>query len=372
MMALDEKLIERLDRARQQSRTGGEKRNARPNREGPLILSSADFVAGYIAPQYVIEGVIQQRRIYSLTGKTGDGKTALQLYLAYLLATGAPLGKREVEQSPVLYLAGENPDDVRARWLAMSDVLAFDADTIGVHFVEGVFSVSDMLERVKTETKAIGCFGGVVVDTSAAYFEGDEENDNVQLGNWARTSRKLTEIEGEPTVIVGCHPIKSGENLLPRGGGAFLAEVDGNLTCRKISDEIIELHWSGKYRGATFEPVVFEIKTITSERVKDAKGRLVPSVMVRLTDNDAVDSVEEREADDQEQLLLLLDITPGLSQSKIAEALDWMTAHGPHKSKVNRALATLLRFRLAEKDNRSKYRLTDKGKKEAAKLREAP
>ena len=108
-----------------------------------MIMSSADFVAGYVAPQYLIEGIWQQRRIYSLTGKTGDGKTAIQLYLAYLLATGTSLGKLEGEQCRVLYLAGENPDDVRARWIAMSDALGFDTGTIDVHFVEGVFSRHD-------------------------------------------------------------------------------------------------------------------------------------------------------------------------------------------------------------------------------------
>src|SRR5262245_30346659 len=101
------------------------KAKANGGEQGPeprpqLIVSSRDFVAGYTAPQYLIDGVMQQRRIYSLTGKTGDGKTALQLYIAYLLAAGSPLGKREVERCRVLYLAGENPDDVRARWLAMS------------------------------------------------------------------------------------------------------------------------------------------------------------------------------------------------------------------------------------------------------------
>jgi hypothetical protein len=181
--------------------------------EGPkaLIIPSGDFVAGYVAPQYLIEGMIQQRRIYSLTGKTGDGKTALQLYLASLIAMGTSLGQREVEQCRVLYLAGENPDDVRARWLAMSDALNFDANTIPVHFVEGVFSVSGMLERVSSEAEAVGGFGAVIVDTSAAYFEGTEENDNVQLGNWARLLRRLTDIPGNPSVVVGCHPIKSGE-----------------------------------------------------------------------------------------------------------------------------------------------------------------
>ena len=193
-----------------------------------------------------------------------------------------------------------------------------------------------------------------------------------QLGNHARLLRKLTELPGTPAVIVGCHPIKSGENLVPRGGGAFLAEVEGNLTCKKLSDEIIELHWSGKYRGASFDPVLFELAVITSERVKDAKGRLIPSVMVRLTDNATLDGIEEQTANDEDQVLLLLDVTPGMSQAKIAESLDWMTAHGPHKSKVNRALANLLKHKLAEKDRHGKYRLTERGKKDASKLCRAP
>jgi AAA domain len=153
---------------------------ATSERPKALIMSSGDFIAGYVAPQYLIEGIIQQRRIYSLTGKTGDGKTALQLYIAYLLASSTKLGRREVEQCRVLYLAGENPDDVRARWIAMSDALKFDASKIAVHFVEGVFSVSGLLERVATEASDLGGFGAVIVDTSAAFFEGDEENDTAR------------------------------------------------------------------------------------------------------------------------------------------------------------------------------------------------
>lgn len=182
---------------------------ARQEHDKSLIVSSGDFVSGYVAPQYLIEGILQQRRVISLTGKTGDGKTALQLYFASLLATGTPLGKREVERCRVLYLAGENPDDVRARWLAMSDALDFDAATIDVHFVEGVFSVSGQLERVRAEAEAVGGFGAVIVDTSAAYFEGDAENDNVQLGNWARMLRKLTELPGGRWCLSAVTPSKT-------------------------------------------------------------------------------------------------------------------------------------------------------------------
>ena len=183
-----------------------------PKATGRLIVPSRQFVANYVAPEFLIDGIFQRRRVFSLTGKTGDCKTALKLYIAYLLATATPLGRREVEQCPVLYLAGENPDDVRARRLAMSDHFGFDANAINVHFVEGVFTISKMLDRVAQEADELGGFGAVTVDTSAAFFEGAEENDNVQLGNHARMLRKLTEIPGEPGVTVGRHPTRAAIN----------------------------------------------------------------------------------------------------------------------------------------------------------------
>jgi hypothetical protein len=159
--------------------------------------------------------------------------------------------------------------------------------------------------------------------------------------------------------------------LLPRGGGAFLAEVDGNLTGKKLTDDMIELHWSGKYRGADFNPLLFEIKRITSDRVKDAKGRHIQTVMVQLTDDAKLDYIQERVAADQDQVLLLLDTTPGMSQAKMAEALGWVSEFGPDKAKVNRALSNLVKHRLADKDERGQYKLTDKGKTQAAKLRKS-
>jgi hypothetical protein len=44
---------------------------------------------------------------------------------------------------------------------------------------------------------------------------------------------------GGPCVLVACHPPKNAgdDNLLPRGGGAFIAEMDGNLTGRKLSGQ---------------------------------------------------------------------------------------------------------------------------------------
>jgi hypothetical protein len=50
----------------------------------------------------------------------GTGKTAIMLRLAAHVVLGRPLGGRSVDKGKVLYFAGENPDDIRMRWIAMS------------------------------------------------------------------------------------------------------------------------------------------------------------------------------------------------------------------------------------------------------------
>ena len=84
-----------------------------------------------------------------------------------------------------------------------------------------------------------------------------------------------------------------------------------------------------------------------------------------------LEHLEMQLGDDHDQVLLLLDTSPGMAQSKIAEALGWVSEYGPLKQKVNRALARLVKHHLADKDSRGKYRITKKGKQDAKRLHEA-
>src|SRR4051812_30885726 len=267
------------------TRTNGSQHGPRDRNSdgGLLITSSADFVSGFVPPDYLIDNLVQRRFCYSLTAATGTGKTAVTLLLSASVARGLPIGGRQVEPGRVLYLAGENPDDIRMRWIAMAEHIGFDIAAIDVHFIAGVFGIDDLEERIRDEADALGGFALVVVDTSAAYFPGDAENDNVQMGAHARRLRKLVTLPGEPTVLINCHPVKNAgpDNLLPRGGGAFVAEVDGNLTCTK-NDTLVTLHWQGKFRGPDFAPITFETRAVTAERLKDSKGRPITTVLARM------------------------------------------------------------------------------------------
>ncbi len=323
-----------------------------PKRDRRLILSSARFVLGFVPPDYVIFGLLQRRFLYSLTGKTGAGKTAILLLIAAHVAEVKKIADREVEKGRVLYLAGENADDVRMRWIALAQQMGVDVDTIDVHFIPGVFKISEMQERIREEIKQIGPVSLIIVDTAAAYFEGDDENSNTQFGDYARrTLRPLTTMPGEPCVIVACHPVKNAtdDNLIPRGGGAFLNEVDGNLTAARTASGVIELHWQGKYRGPDFAPMHFTTRTVTNEQLKDSKGRLIPTVVASpLTEQghaDITQAVQSR----QDQLLVALrdPANRKASQIELARQLGWKLSDGqPHHVAVQRTFKALHKAKL--------------------------
>src|SRR5262249_45550945 len=74
-------------------------------RRGPRLLNRAAFVAGFVPPDYLVEGVLQRRFIYAITGRTGEGKTTVCLRIAAHVAEGLSLNGAEVSRGRVLYLA---------------------------------------------------------------------------------------------------------------------------------------------------------------------------------------------------------------------------------------------------------------------------
>jgi AAA domain len=300
-----------------------------------------------------------------MTAATGSGKTAIGLLLAAHVSRGLKLGKLEVARGSVLYFAGENPDDIRMRWLAMTEQLGLTPEEMdNVYFVPGVFKFSQIGQRIQAEmaTREIAL---VVVDTSAAYFETDDENSNTQVGAHARRLRQLVQLDGGPTVLVCCHPIKHAgdDNLLPRGGGAFLAEVDGNLVCKK-DDSAVEVHWQGKFRGPDFAPLAFVLRTVTHERLKDTKDRLIPTVVAQPLSEEGLRDITARNRDDEDRVLASIGEEPHLPQRDRGRALGWFMRNGdPYQMRVRRAEDSLEKGKLIAKV-RNGWELTERGKKE--------
>ena len=269
----------------------------------------------------------------------------------------------KVEKGRVLMFAGENADDVCARWIVLGENMGFDVETVDVHFVPGRFNLLELIEKIRTEVEALGGCALLIIDTSAAYFAGDNENDNVQLGQHASNMRELR-IPGGPCTLINCHPPKNApdDNLLPRGGGAFLAEIDGNLTAIKEA-MTIKIHWQGKFRGPEFEPINFLLKSTGSERLRDSKGRPIWTVFAKYLSDEAQEQMAKMARVEEDGLLENLALHGHGSIADLARRMGWLTQKGqPKKSKVFRALERLKSSKLV-KMVRGRIVLTEEGKK---------
>ena len=334
------------------------------------LLSSPEFVAGFVAPDYLVYGVLQRRFVYSLTGQTGAGKTAISLLLCYRVGAHKPLGETRVAGGRALFCAGENPDDIRMRWISMGETLGFNpngADGPAVHFIDGTGPFSKTEASIRRQVQALGGVDLVVIDTSAAFFEGDDENSNVQAAQHARRLRHLTTLPGGPAVLVNCHPVKSAQsdNLVPRGGGAFIAEMDGNLTGAK-NGELVEVHWQGKFRGPDFAPMMFKLLPVKTRRLVDSTGKMIPSVVAL-----SVAAAERAEAEhgvtrDEDALLIAMLEHHNGSLADLARAAGFFLRNGElDRTKVRRVAEALSRDKLTRHVRRT-WRLTAPGKVEAA------
>jgi hypothetical protein len=335
------------------------------------MQSSAEFITNFVPPDYLIDGLIQRRFIYSMTGPTGEGKTSVALLLALFVDRGWSLDNRQIDKGKVLFLAGENPDDVRMRWIKLLDDMKVPADEVNVFFVPGSFALSNkgLRDQIMKASEANGPFALIIVDTSAAFFEGDDENVNTQMMAHAKMLRGLIDlIAGNPTVIVSSHPVKhfSRENMIPRGGGAFLNEMDGNLTCMKVDGTMVtELHWQGKFRGIDFGAIPFRLEVGKTDKLKDSKGRHIWTVIARAITDKERDAAEDTGQKNKTQLLAAMAKIPGASLADLAKEVGWTTKDGkPYRSLVQRLLNSLRENKLVKKEA-GRWVLTKAGAKEA-------
>lgn len=331
---------------------------------GWKVQTAADFTADFVAPEYLIDGVIQRGRLYTLTAPTGSGKTAVMLYIGTAMSRGESVCDRETEPGDVIYMAGENPDDVRGRIIATMDEQGIDPRECRLHFIAGTFSIRQDMKLIKQAVDALPNVTMVVVDTLAAYFDGDDSNSNAQMLDFARVLRSITTAASKPAVIVPAHPVKNAakNNLTPMGGSALLNEVDGNL-CLWKRDAAVELHWQGKHRGAEFAPLMFEMKGVQSELVKDSKGRIMPTVMaVPLLEARAM-QIAEMAVSMEDRLLLNIEANDAQSIRQRCVEIGMVNKDGKANSTgLTRVLEKLQGEKLVSR-LRSNWMLTEKGEK---------
>ncbi len=345
--------------------SGAPKGKPAPARELPLSEFSK-YVGSFVAPDYLIDRILITGRVYSLTAATGHLKTAWATYAALCVACGKAMAGLAVRQSRVLLLSGENDEDQKARTIATVQEFGLTPPPGYFHVLSGSQGIGSLMGRIKDINEEHGPFGLIVTDTSIAYFGGDDENTNTEMQTHAEFFREFTRMPGTPTALILCHPTKNPtkDNLIPRGGGAFLNAVDGNLTLWKTAERAT-LHWQGKFRGASFEPMDFQMRVVTLNGRVNVKGEPIESVVIAPLDDAGLARMLREEWTDENKVLDEMLRAPQDSIADWCKALNWIGATGqPQKSKMHNIMMDLERDKLVTLE-RKKWILTAVGAKTA-------
>jgi hypothetical protein len=342
------------------------------------ILSAFKLFRDFKAIESTVDGLPTPRGgLVAVTAPTGHGKTTVSKLLQVVYSRGLSFANRELTRGSVLALDGENADDGTMHTVAVAQDLGLTGEDLSkspghLLTIPGTFAIDYEIDDIAERLTGMSVdLVAVFVDTSAAFYGADDENDNVAMRRHASMLRELTTLPGNPTVYVLCHPTKNAQrdNLLPRGGGAFLAEVDANLTLWKDESGIVTLHWAGKIRGPSFEPIRFELVPVQLEGYEDCRGRPIWSVVARHLPEAKAEQLERREINEQDRLVIALRKWPGASVAELAREAGLLNAEGePLKSKADRRLKTLESLQLAERNRHGKWKLTLKGQKDAEAL----
>jgi len=345
--------------------------------DGPVCQAVDAFLADGDAPVWVVGGLIQSNYLYALTAPTNHGKTAVSLVMALCVAAGIPFAERPVMPGKVLILCGENQDGFRLRMLATMESLGITLNDIRgrVFVLPQSTGLAYLLEQIKKDAATMGDLTFVLVDTSVSFFTGDNENDNQQAYAHARDLRELSMLPGKPAVVVNCHPAAgAGKDLtrdscVPRGGSAFLNEIDTNLTVW-AEGESAEFHWMRKKRGPDFSPILFEYRAINVVQHEQN----VPTVVAVHIDELREKEIRTHKKWHENRLL------SAMYQNQNGTLREWAFDAGftiksgkyagqPHMSMTARTLERLKEYKLAERSRRDGWVLTKAGKEEAKDIR---
>ena len=332
---------------------------------GRLILSAREFLADATSPRWLIGHMLQRGYLYALTAPTNAGKTAVSLVMAVCIAGGKRFAGMETDSGRVLILCGENQEGFKLRLLATMQMIG-----VTIEDMEGRLDVipystglATIIARIGEETKKLGDLAFVLVDTSVSFFSGVDENNNTEAFEHARTLRMLTELPGGPAVVANCHP-KAGserEGCVPRGGSAFLNEIDCNLTVWSDGDTS-ELHWIVKKRGPDFDPIWFEYRAIDVVQFGEHQQTIVAVPIGEGKERE----IRQRRREAENRVLYELLASPKASFSEWARGCGFLDSNGaPMKSKVFRVLERLKSMKLVGNDQRNGWHLTPAGKREA-------
>lgn len=187
-------------------------------------------------PQYIVEGMLEDRGLTSIIGDSGVGKSALVLDMAAHIVAGRDWHGRKTRRTRVLYVAGEGVTGAVDRMRAWQKAHGDDTPDTELYVVEEpvLFGQrTDVWAYIAHEVIRLG-IGLVIFDTLARMAVGLDENSATDMGKAVGVLTRLQKTTGAGVCYV--HHVTRGSNHA-RGSSSLRAALDSELL---VTDTMVD------------------------------------------------------------------------------------------------------------------------------------
>jgi hypothetical protein len=204
--------------------------------DGFPLFAPFDAFRDIEPPEYIVDGLIEDRALSAVIGAPGAGKSFVVLDIACSIASGSAWKGRPVKRTRVLYVAGEGVSGASQRIKAWEtqhgigvgqDLFMIPEATLLATKVVGLW------EWIAANVKANG-IGLVIFDTLARMAIGLDENSSQDMGRAVGMFDKLRRSSGAGVLLV--HHTKAGADT-GRGSSSLLGALDSEVLVRKVEDD---------------------------------------------------------------------------------------------------------------------------------------
>lgn len=267
-----------------------------PQQSGWLV-DFVDFCSDVRPVRWLIKGWLQRGGLAMIHGPSGCGKSFQVLSWSCGIATPEidDWAGHKMRTGPVVYLAGEGHDGIRARgaaWFAHHGVkprgMYISQHGCDLDTPEGYCKARDAIRSLPTDEPPVL----VVVDTLHRHLAGDE--------NSAQDVKKMLDACGGLQREFGCtvllvhHTGVSAEaQQRGRGSSAWKGGLEGEFNMYPLEDGVKRIRGLKIKDGGQPEDVHVELREIALDGWLDEDGEQVTSAVLELTDPPIVDNAKK-------------------------------------------------------------------------------
>ena len=233
------------------------------------------------APQYLIEGLIEQQSLCQMFGEPGSGKSFMAIDAACSIGSGKDFHGRPVIRGPVVYVAGEGRRGVVRRvnaWAMAHSIKLSDMSLYVSRTAVGINNgnnLSELKAEIRSISEEFGCPALIILDTLARNFGDGDENDTRDMTSFIAEVDRINDEFDCASLIV--HHAGHGEKGRARGSSALKGALDAEYKISKQDDRITMTCSKMKDEDEP-DPMAFYLVPVQMGR--DEKGALISSAVL--------------------------------------------------------------------------------------------